>query len=888
MAALPQSDYICAVAKKDTAETPLMKQHREIKDRYPDAVLLFRVGDFYETFAEDASIASRVLGITLTKRSNGSASAVDLAGFPHHSLDTYLHKLVKAGYRVAICDQLEDPKLTKGIVKRGVTELVTPGVATSDKLLENKTNNFLAVLHLAEPVCGIAFLDITTGEFYTAEGNIEYMDKLMQSFQPSEVILSKSQSKRFKEQFDTKVYTFQLDEWIFREQYAYDLLLRHFQTQSMKGYGVEDLKAAIVACGVAIHYLKDTEHSNLQHINSLQRITATDFLWMDRFTIRNLELVHSSYEQGSCLLQAIDHTYTPMGARLMKRWMIFPLFDMQRIEQRLNLVSHFILAQDLNHSLTNLIKQVGDVERLVGKIPLRKISPREVMQLARSLQFIAQMKDQCAGAEEESLCRLVEPLQPLTELRDQIMYSIADDAPALASKGGMIREGLSAELDQLRKISRSGKEYLLQIQQQESVATGISSLKVSYNNVFGYYLEVTHTHKEKVPQTWIRKQTLANAERYVTPELKEYEEKILGAEEKIMAIELELYQQLLMAIEPYISAIQQNAQIIAQVDCLLCFANNAQKYGYHRPVISTEPVLDIKDGRHPVIEQQLPPGDSYIANDITLDKTEQQVIILTGPNMSGKSALLRQTAIITLMAHMGSFVPASAATIGLTDKIFTRVGASDNLSGGESTFMVEMNETASIINNLSERSLVLLDEIGRGTSTYDGISLAWSIVEYLHNTTTKPKTLFATHYHELNELENQLDRVRNYHITHKETGNKVIFLRKLAPGGSRHSFGIQVARMAGMPPKLLDRANEILAQLEEKHAGTGANTESMQEKVKNIKPAPNFQLNIFDGVTEDIRRIQQLLEATDINTLTPVEALMKLNEMKEIVRQYKK
>lgn len=865
-----------------------MKQHREIKARYPDAVLLFRVGDFYETFAEDATIASRVLGITLTKRSNGAASSVELAGFPHHALDTYLHKLVKAGYRVAICDQLEDPKLTKGIVKRGVTELVTPGVATSDKLLENKTNNFLAVLHLAEPVCGIAFVDITTGEFYTAEGNVDYMDKLMQSFQPSEVILSKSQSKRFKEQFDTKVYTFQLDEWIFREQYAYDLLLQHFQTQSLKGYGVEELRAAIVACGVAIHYLKDTEHANLQHINSMQRITATDFLWMDRFTIRNLELVHSSYEQGSCLLQAIDHTHTPMGARLMKRWMIFPLFDMQRIEHRLNLVTHFILAQDLNHSLTHLIRQVGDVERLVGKIPLRKINPREVMQLARSLQFIADMKEQCATSEEESLCRLVESLQPLTELREQIMRTIADDAPALATKGGMIREGVSSELDQLRKISRSGKEYLLQIQQTESVATGISSLKVSYNNVFGYYLEVTHTHKEKVPQTWIRKQTLANAERYVTPELKEYEEKILGAEEKIMAIEMELYQKLLMDIEPHISAIQHNAQIIAQVDCMLCFAHNAQKYNYHRPVISSEPVLEIKDGRHPVIEQQLPPGDSYIANDITLDKGDQQVIILTGPNMSGKSALLRQTAIITLMAHMGSFVPATAATIGLTDKIFTRVGASDNLSGGESTFMVEMNETASIINNLSERSLVLLDEIGRGTSTYDGISLAWSIVEYLHNTPAKPKTLFATHYHELNELENQLARVRNYHVTHKETGNKVIFLRKLAPGGSRHSFGIQVARMAGMPPKLLDRANEILAQLEEKHAGTGTTNDSIHDKVKNIKPAPNFQLNIFDGVTEDIRRIQQLLAATDINTLTPVEALMKLNEMKEIVKQYNK
>lgn len=861
-----------------------MKQHKDIKTKYPDAVLLFRVGDFYETFNEDAHIASRVLGITLTKRANGSAAFVDLAGFPHHSLETYLHKLVKAGYRVAICDQLEDPKLTKGIVKRGVTELVTPGVATSDKLLENKTNNFLAALHMGDTACGVAFLDITTGEFYAAEGNIEYMDKLLQSFQPSEVILSKSQVKRFKEEFDNKVYTFQLDEWIFREQYCYDLLLQHFQTQSLKGYGIEDLKAAIIACGVAIHYLKDTEHANLQHINTLQRIVATDFLWMDRFTIRNLELVHSSYEQGTNLLQAIDHTHTPMGARLMKRWLIFPLFDINRIEQRLDLVSHFILAQDLNHGLTHLIKQIGDVERLIGKIPLKKANPREVLQLARSLQFMAEMREICAGSDNDALKDVTAPIQPLTELRERIMISIVDDAPALASKGGMMREGLSEELDHLRKISRSGKDFLLQIQQQETQRTGISSLKISYNNVFGYYLEVTHTHKDKVPADWIRKQTLANAERYITPELKEYEEQILGAEEKILAIELELYQRLLVSIEPFISAIQNNAHIIAQIDCLLCFANNARTYNYHRPTLVNDPVMNIKAGRHPVIEQQLPPGESYIANDITLDKTEQQVIILTGPNMSGKSALLRQTAIITIMAHMGSFVPADEATIGLTDKIFTRVGASDNLSGGESTFMVEMNETASIINNLSERSLVLLDEIGRGTSTYDGISLAWSIVEYLHNTSTRPKTLFATHYHELNELEHQLQRVRNYHITHKETGNKVIFLRKLAPGGSRHSFGIQVARMAGMPPKLLDRANEILTQLEEKHVSAG----DTAQKVKNIKPAAQFQLNIFDDVTEDIRRIQQLLDSTDINALTPIEALMKLNEMKEIVKQYKK
>ncbi len=862
-----------------------MKQHKDIKAKYPDAVLLFRVGDFYETFSDDALIASRVLGITLTKRANGSAASVELAGFPHHSLETYLHKLVKAGYRVAICDQLEDPKLTKGIVKRGVTELVTPGVATSDKLLENRSNNFLAALHLSDTVCGVAFIDITTGEFYAAEGNAEYMDKLLQSFQPSEVILSKSQSKRFREEFDSRVYTFQLDEWIFREPYTYELLLQHFQTQSMKGFGVEDMRAAIVACGVAIHYLRDTEHANLQHINSLQRITASDFLWMDRFTIRNLELIQSTWEQGASLLKAIDHTTTPMGARLMRRWMIFPLYDIQRIEARLNLVTYFLQEQELFDTIGTLIRQTGDVERLVGKIPLRKANPREVLQLARGIQFMQQLRDTCIATGHEALGLMVNPMQPLTDIRQRIMNTISPEAPALAAKGGMIKEGVSEELDRLRDISRSGKDYLLRIQQQEAMRTGISSLKVSYNNVFGYYLEVTHAHKDKVPPEWIRKQTLANAERYITPELKEYEEQILGAEDRILAIELDIYQQLLAAIEPYIAPIQYNAGVTAQLDCLLCFADNARKFNYKRPELVTEPILDIKNGRHPVIEQQLPPGESYVANDILLDKTDQQAIILTGPNMSGKSALLRQTALITLMAHMGSFVPADAATIGLTDKIFTRVGASDNLSGGESTFMVEMNETASIINNISERSLVLLDEIGRGTSTYDGISLAWSIVEYLHNSPAKPKTLFATHYHEINELERHLPRVKNYHITHRETGNKVIFLRKMAPGGSRHSFGIQVARMAGMPPTLLNRANEILAQLEEKHAATG---DDVQQRVKTIKPLPNFQLNIFDGVTEDMRRIQQLLDETDINTLTPVEALLKLNQMKELLKQYRK
>lgn len=866
-----------------TAETPLMKQHKEIKAKYPDAVLLFRVGDFYETFGEDALISSRVLGITLTKRANGSASHIELAGFPHHSVDTYLHKLVKAGYRVAICDQLEDPKTVKGIVKRGVTELVTPGVATNDKLLENKTNNFLAALHLGDEQCGVAFLDISTGEFYVAQGTAEYMDKLLQSFQPSEILLSKSHQKRFREQFDNKVYTFLLDEWVFQEQYTYELLTGHFQTNSLKGYGIEDLKAASIAAGAAMHYLKDTEHANLQHINTLQRIVADEFLWMDRFTIRNLELVHSSDEKGACLLQAIDNTCTPMGARMLKRWMIFPLSDIHRINTRLDLVSHFIKSQELNHNVSALLKQIGDVERLVGKIPLKKANPREVAQLARSLKFIAEINELCLADGYEPLERMTKQIQPLQELQQRITTTLMDDAPAQTAKGGIIREGVSAELDDLRKISRSGKSYLLEIQQKESERTGIPSLKISFNNVFGYYLEVTNAHKDKVPGEWIRKQTLANAERYITQELKEYEEKILGAEEKILAIELDLYQKLLADIEPYISTIQTNAHIVAQLDCLLCFAHNAQKYKYHRPEITDEPILDIKQARHPVIEQQLPPGESYIANDLVLDKADQQIIILTGPNMSGKSALLRQTAIITLMAHMGSFVPADSALVGLTDKIFTRVGASDNLSGGESTFMVEMNETASIINNISERSLVLLDEIGRGTSTYDGISIAWSIVEHLHNTPAKPKTLFATHYHELNELENKLERVRNYHITHKETGNKVIFLRKLAPGGSRHSFGIQVARMAGMPQSLLERANEILSLLEEKHGSENSTT----EKVKKVQPAAgNYQLNIFNGLTDDLRDIQKILSETDINTLTPVEALLKLNELKGIVKDY--
>ncbi|MBS1782106.1 MAG: DNA mismatch repair protein MutS [Bacteroidetes bacterium] len=868
---------------KTIVETPLMKQHREIKARYPDAILLFRVGDFYETFAEDAIVASKILGITLTKRSNGAASSIELAGFPHHALDTYLHKLVKGGYRVAICDQLEDPKLAKGIVKRGVTELVTPGVATSDKLIENKANNFLASLYIGEPHSGVAFVDITTGEFFVGQGSNEYMEKLLQSFAPSEIILSKAQQKKFRELFDTKTYTFQIEDWIFQEQYAYDTLINHFQTKSLKGYGIEDLKAATIAAGGALHYLKDTEHPHLQHINSLQRIVANEFLWMDKFTIRNLELIHSSAEQGTCLLEAIDHTSTPMGARLLKRWIVFPLYDIHRIEERLNLTEYFIRHQDTNSKMVSLIRQIGDVERLLGKIPLKKANPRELQQLAKSLQMMEQAKELCLQTSFEPLLQVSQSLLPLIELRERILTTLVEEAPAQLNKGKIVRDGIHQELDELRMISSSGKDYLLRIQQQEAQNTGITSLKIAYNNVFGYYLEVTNTHREKVPASWIRKQTLTNAERYITPELKEYEEKILGAEERILTIEAEIFQQLLASVEPFIATIQTNAHIIAQLDCLLCFAHNAKQFQYHRPTLTENQDLEIKQGRHPVIEQQLPVGEQYVANDLSLNCHDQQIIILTGPNMSGKSALLRQTAIITLMAHMGSFVPATSASIGLTDKIFTRVGASDNLSGGESTFMVEMNETASILNNVTKRSLILLDEIGRGTSTYDGISIAWSIVEYLNKGSIKPKTLFATHYHELNELENQLSGIRNFHITHKETGNKVIFLRKLEPGGSRHSFGIQVARMAGMPQEMLTRAEEILSTLEERHNKEDNTT----KKVKRISTDSGFQLNIFDGLTADLRQVQQLLDQTDINTLTPVEALLKLNELKEIVRQYK-
>lgn len=861
---------------KSASDTPLMQQHRAIKQKYPDAILLFRVGDFYETFGQDAIHASQVLGITLTKRNNGAAASSELAGFPHHALDTYLHKLVKAGFRVAICDQLEDPKQAKGIVKRGVTEMVTPGVATNEKLLEHNSNNFLAGIHIHDEKFGISFLDISTGEFFVAEGNQEYIDKLLQTLKPAEVIFQRNHQKFFKENFGNKFYTYHLESWIFDETYATESLLKHFQTHSLKGFGIEGMQQAIVAAGAVLHYLKETEHPHLQHITSVQRIDKEDYLWMDRFTIRNLELIGTG--DGLTLHKVLDHTVSPMGARMLKRWIVLPLREIGKINERLNLVEYLVKDSDLRNSLAHKIKQCGDIERLVSKIPLKKINPREVIQIARGLQQVEAIKQACAHTGNDYLKRLADSLNACSYIRDKILQQIVENPPVAINKGAVIKEGVDAELDQLRSIAHGGKEYLVKMQQQEAERTGISSLKISYNNVFGYYLEVTNSHKSKVPAEWMRKQTLANAERYITPELKEYEEKITGAEERILAIEQSLYDKLLLELQDYIAPMQLNGTVLATMDCMACFASNAIQYNYKKPQVHEGGILELKESRHPVIERNLPPGEAYISNDILLDPSSQQIIILTGPNMSGKSALLRQAALITLMAHMGSFVPASTAKVALTDKIFTRVGASDNLSGGESTFMVEMNETASIINNITSRSLILLDEIGRGTSTYDGISIAWSIAEYLHHSPHQPKTLFATHYHELNELENKLPRVRNFHITNKEVGNKVIFLRKLAPGGSTHSFGIHVAKMAGMPPALIDRANEILAELESLRE-----REHNSEAIKQVT-APKMQLSIFDMHSETFDQIRKILEGIDINRLTPVEALLKLNEIKGLLK----
>lgn len=865
---------------KAGAETPLMQQHNAIKSKYPDAVLLFRVGDFYETFGEDAIITSKVLGITLTKRNNGAAAASELAGFPHHALDTYLHKLVKAGYRVAVCDQLEDPKMAKGIVKRGVTELVTPGTTINDKLLENKSNNFLAAVHsISDQQNGIALIDISTGEFLCTQGNKEYIEKLIQSFQPSEIIFSKSNKAYIEEAFGKANYIYPLEPWIFTENYARETLLKHFQTVSLKGFGIEDIPYAIIAAGAAIHYLRDTEHQQLAHITAIQRITKNDFLWMDRFTIQNLELLHNNKDEGLTLLDVLDNTLSPMGSRLLKRWIAFPLQDINKIQERLDTTQHLIDHEALKSTLSQYIKQIGDIERIIARIPLKKVAPREVLHIAKALTYIEKVKEHSLQSSEKWIQNTAHKLNSCEHIRNKILFTLSENSPAVANKGNLINSGVNEALDELKSLSANSKQYLIQIQQREIEITGIPSLKISFNNVFGYYLEVTNTHKNKVPTSWIRKQTLANAERYITPELKEYEEKILGAEEKIIQLELQIYEALLHELSEYITPIQWNANIIAQLDCMICFANNAITNQYKKPEIHDGTHLEIIEGRHPVIEKKLPPGELYVSNSVILNKSEQQIIIITGPNMSGKSALLRQTALITLLTHIGSFVPAQKAYIPLTDKIFTRVGASDNLSGGESTFMVEMNETASIINNISERSLIVLDEIGRGTSTYDGISIAWSIAEFLHNHYCMPLTLFATHYHELNELEAKQKRIKNYHVTHKEHGNKIIFLRKLAPGGSTHSFGVHVARMAGMPPALVKRAEEILTVLEEKN-----DKQPLNQSLKKV-PTTAYQLNIFDGVTHDLSKVREILQSVDINTLTPIEALMKLNELKEIVKE---
>jgi DNA mismatch repair protein MutS len=860
---------------KNVHDTPLMQQHRAIKQKYPDAILLFRVGDFYETFGDDAVKSSSILGITLTKRNNGAASSLELAGFPHHSLDNYLHKLVRAGYRVAICDQLEDPKLAKGIVKRGVTEMVTPGLATNDRLLENSSNNFLAGIHFGGLVNGICFLDISTGEFFLSQGDAEYIDKMLQTFNPAEVIFQKGKQDLFLEQFGKKFYTYCLDTWIFDATYSQECLLRQFGTHSLKGFGIEDLSEGIIAAGAILHYLKDTIHPNLHHISSIHRLNREEYMWMDQFTIRNLEIVSSS-DEGNSLLKAMDNTVSPMGARMLKRWLLMPLIDINKINERLDLVSSLMLNQEWISKFTQAMRICGDIERLISRIPSKKINPRELQQLGKGLEQVGLVKGFANEIDNDYLKRLADNLNTCSHILEKIQQQIIVDPPAQVQKGGYIAYGVDPELDHYRALASGGKQFLVEIQQRESLATGIGSLKIGFNNVFGYYLEVTNSQKNKVPSNWIRKQTLTNGERYITPELKDYEEKIIGAEEKMLGIEAVIYERLLNELQDYIAQMQLNAQVLAVLDCLCCFANNAKQFNYCKPMLHTGNELNIKDGRHPVIERIIPTSDSYISNDIFLDQESCQLIILTGPNMSGKSALLRQTGIITLLAHTGSYVPAAHAKIPITDKIFTRVGASDNLGGGESTFMVEMNETASIINNVSAKSLVLLDEIGRGTSTYDGISIACSITEFLHDAPQKPKTLFATHYHEMNDLEGYLPRVKNFHITHKEISNKIIFLRKLAPGGSTHSFGIHVARMAGMPKSLLKRAEEILQSLEKKQVAS-------IQLGKDEEELPGMQLSIFDAHSEVFSDIRKILENVDVNNLTPVEALVILNDIKKTI-----
>ena len=865
------------MAKKDASqETPLMKQYLEIKAKYPGAILLFRVGDFYETFGEDAIKASQILGIVLTKRANGSASHIELAGFPHHSLDTYLPKLVRAGQRVAICDQLEDPKLTKKIVRRGVTELVTPGVSYNDKILDHKYNNYLCAIHLDGAKAGVAFVDISTGEFIASEGSPDYIEKLIQGLKPAEIVINKKQLKTFHALAGDKFYTYHLDEWIFQYQFAYDKLIGHFNTTNLKGYGIQEMPLAIIAAGVCIHYLNETHHNELSHIQALSRIDEEKYVWLDRFTIRNLELLQPNHEHGKALIDVLDYTVTPMGARLLKRWVVLPLKEKQFIIERLEVVDAAFQDYRLCDLVTNEFKQLGDIERMVSKVAMRRINPRELAQLNRSLKHIQPIKNLLVNSGKSVLVKMAELLHDCNWVIEAIDKTLKTDPPELLHKGELINDGIHKELDELRKIAYHGKDYLLHIQQSEQVRTGIPSLKVAFNNVFGYYLEVTNTHKDKVPPEWIRKQTLTNAERYITEELKQYEEKILGAEEKIGAIEERLFNELVNNVSEYVSVIQQNALLLAKLDCLFSFANLAVKHHYTKPQINEGQKLLLKDSRHPVIEQQLPLGESYIPNDIYLDREQQQIIILTGPNMAGKSALLRQTAINVIMAQIGCFVPSSIAEIGLVDKIFTRVGASDNISSGESTFMVEMTETASILNNLSINSLILLDEIGRGTSTYDGVSIAWAIAEFLNHHPAKPKTLFATHYHELNELEKNNEGIKNYHIEIKEATNKIIFLRKLALGGSEHSFGIHVAKMAGVPQLVVNRANVILKELEGQRLQT-------EDKIGTPKINP-IQLSMFQLNDPVLDQIKEDLLLLDINTISPVEALMKLNEIKKLLK----
>jgi DNA mismatch repair protein MutS len=865
---------------KTTAETPLQKQYNAIKAKYPGALLLFRVGDFYETFGQDAVAASKVLDIVLTKRGSGSASETELAGFPHHALDTYLPKLVRAGHRVAICDQLEDPRFVKGIVKRGVTELVTPGLSFNDNVLDRKQNNFLASVFAGKEQFGVSFLDVSTGEFYAAQGNENYVSKLIQGFAPSEIIFSKASRERFEKLYGEEYNIFALDEWVYGFDFAYEKLIHQFKTASLKGFGIDDLGESIIAAGAILHYLEDTEHKDTSHIAAISRIDEDRFVWLDKFTIRNLEIVHSQHEGGVPLIDVLDYTVTPMGSRQLKKWMILPLKDKVSIDERLKVVETFYADDNLADKIREPLKQISDLERLISKVAVNRINPREMVQLKRSLKCIGPI---CQLLKEHSLPELqkmADQLHPCDPLLEKIELELREDVSIASNQGGIIREGVDGELDELQKISFSGKDYLLQIQKREVERTGINSLKISYNKVFGYYLEVSNANKDKVPADWIRKQTLVNAERFITEELKVYEEKILHAEEKLVVIEQRIFNALIQFATSFIPQIQQNARIIAQLDCLLSFAYVARANRYHRPEINDSLIVDIKAGRHPVIEKQLPAGEAYVPNDIYLDSDKQQILIITGPNMAGKSALLRQTALIVLMAQMGSFVPAERASIGIVDKIFTRVGASDNLSRGESTFMVEMTETASILNNLSHRSLILMDEIGRGTSTYDGVSIAWAIVEYLHNhghRECKPKTLFATHYHELNQLEEDLTRVKNFNVSVKEIGDKIIFMRKLKEGGSEHSFGIHVAQLAGMPNKVVFRANEILHFLEkDKHKNE---TKKIQEM-----PKPTPQMSLFEADPRFVE-IQEMLGKVDINTLSPVEALLKLNEVMSVLKK---